>query len=272
MSVESFLAPRDLQVKTGREYSACIIQHDQSQVTEINRFLRRNPQKIPKILHQIWIGPNKPPWKWINSFRKLFRDKFPGWKYYLWNDREVSKLNLTNRWEYCSEKTYHGKSDILRYELLDKYGGIYIDADSEWLGLNLGELIDKTNYTGFFVAKEGRTSKDGLANGVIGTSKNNPIIRYVVGRVSKHYFGCKNHLPSPPPAYTTGPYLLDQVLYKFNVTIFPYYYFYPIYWLNKESLETSIEYQKQRFPNSYMTQYGYTSNGLGKKQPSKLTN
>ena len=64
------------------------------------------------------------------------------------------------------------------------------------------------------------------------------------------------------PYKTIGPYFLDQTLYEFNITIFPYYYFYPIYWLGTNSVKMDIETQKKRYPTSYMTQYGYTTNNI----------
>ena len=121
---ESFIDIHLLQKKTGRNYSECQIKCDNFKVKKINDYLKINYQKIPKIIHQIWIGPKKLPYKWINSFRKDFMNKYPGWKYYLWRDRDVKNFNLQNRLQYNSEKTYHGKSDILRYEILYNYGGI----------------------------------------------------------------------------------------------------------------------------------------------------
>ena len=253
-----FIDIQSLQIKTGRNYSSCQIRNDFKKIKEINDYLKLNSQTIPKIIHQIWIGPKKIPYNWINSFKQDFMKQYPEWKYYLWTDKEIQNLNLKNKEQYCSEKSYNGKSDILRYELMSKFGGIYIDADSQWLGLNLNELIEKTNYTGFFAAKECEKCKDSLASGVVGSSINNPITNYLIKIIKQNYFKCNGY-----PAYKTiGPYLLDQVLYDFNITIFPYYYFYPIYWLGKKSYNMSIEEQKKKFPNSYMTQFGYTTNNL----------
>ena len=264
---EYFSSITNLQLKTNRNYSKCIIENDFIKIKKINNFLKENPQKIPKIIHQIWIGPKKIPWKWINSIKIDFIKKHPEWKYYLWTDKEVNKFTFKNKKEYELENTYAGKSDILRYEILNKYGGIYIDADSYWLGKELDDLINQTNYTGFFCGIECSKNKNkslkcqsdyGLANGVIGSSKKNPIINYLVNSISKNYFKCKNQ-----PAYkTTGPYFFDQILHYFNITIFPYYYFYPVYWHEIESLNISIKEQKKKFPNSYLTQFGYTTNNL----------
>lgn len=264
VSILSSIDVQILQLHTRRDYKYFYVNNDSKTISNINSFLKNNPQKIPKIIHQVWIGPKEVPWKWINSFKEDFMKKHPGWKYYLWTDKEVAKLNLVNKTHYDNEKRYEGKADILRYELLYKFGGIYIDADSYWLGLDLDDLIKQTNYTGFFAAIENnKICNKCLANGVMGSSVNNPIAKYLVDILNKQY---NTHIRdyADGPWKTLGPYYIDQVLYKFNITVFPDYYFYPIHWVsgNKPYEIIPIEEQKKLYPNSYMTQYGYTSNNL----------
>lgn len=243
---------------TGRNYSSCLITNNFLEIERIRYKMGWKRESIPQIIHQIWLGPRAIPWKWINSFRLDFMEKYPGWKYYLWTEKEVAKLKLKNRRAYESDRKFCGKADILRYELLYQYGGIYIDADSHWLGLDLGELIEKTNNTGIFIGNECQDCKGSLANGVLGCSVKNPIMKYLITQLNRHYFKCRG-----VPAYKrTGPYFVDQILYPFDITIFPYHYFYPVYWNGKKSLKISIDEQKKRFPHSYMTQYGYTTNRL----------
>ena len=126
---------------------------------------------MSKIIHQIWLGTKKPP-KWcMDSWEKDYIKNNPDWKYYLWTDKEVKNLNLINRKEYDSESTMRGKSDILRYELLYQYGGIYIDADSLCIDPNnsLSKLIKDKD---FFACREPK-NKQFIANGVIYCNKNN---------------------------------------------------------------------------------------------------
>ena len=239
-----------------RDYSYCPITNNKSDIDKINIFLKENPQKIPKIIHQIWIGPKPIPWKWINSFKIDFLSKYPDWKHYLWTDSNINTLDLINNAAYLDCKSYNGKSDILRYELLHQYGGIYIDADSEWLGKDLNNLINETE-NGFFIGNE-FNNKNGFASGVVGSSINNPITSHLVHTMNKIYFRCNKI-----PAYKSiGPYFVDQALKEFNITVFPSYYFYPIYWHDNKSFNMSIEKQKKKYPNSYMTQYGLTTNQI----------
>lgn len=84
--------------------------------------------KIPKIIHQLWIGPKPAPTK----FMQTWKDKHPDFEYIFWNEEEFKKRNfkssLQKRIDSMSE--WNGKADILRWEILFKYGGIFVDADS----------------------------------------------------------------------------------------------------------------------------------------------
>ena len=86
--------------------------------------------KIPKILHQIWLGPKTPPAHFM-----LFRDKWkamhPDWEYKLWTDADLDSLNLELRDLIDASPNYAEKSDILRSELLERFGGVYLDVDMD---------------------------------------------------------------------------------------------------------------------------------------------
>eukprot|EP00435_Cladocopium_sp_Y103_P073546 s111_g44.t1 len=57
--------------------------------------LKGNAQ-IPKVIHQIWIGPKEPPCLWIDTFRVEYLAANPGWGFHLWSDDEVAKLPMIN--------------------------------------------------------------------------------------------------------------------------------------------------------------------------------
>ena len=83
---------------------------------------------IPKKIHQIWIGPKQPPTKFMDTWR----DKNPDFEYIRWNEEEIKnrdlRLECTARVDEMEE--INGKADIIRWEILYKYGGVFLDADS----------------------------------------------------------------------------------------------------------------------------------------------
>lgn len=99
--------------------------------------------KIPKILHWIWIGPKAFPRESVDYVRSWV-GKHPDWTCYLWTDRErplphpALKLRMINdlKWgnermheHYNNSDNFGEKSDILRLEVLNQEGGIYVDHD-----------------------------------------------------------------------------------------------------------------------------------------------
>ena len=84
---------------------------------------------IPKTLHFVWFG-KRPAWveRNINEFRQMH----PTWSLRLWTDAQVGaeeaptqlKTAIADSILMCQ------KSDLFRYWLLYKYGGIYLDADT----------------------------------------------------------------------------------------------------------------------------------------------
>ncbi len=88
--------------------------------------------KIPKLLHIIWIG-NKDLPETLSSWTTDFCRKNPDWTLRLWGNSELENLNLFNADSYRKIPEMCGKADIARYEILYRFGGMYIDADTLWL-------------------------------------------------------------------------------------------------------------------------------------------
>lgn len=220
----------------------------------LQEYFRMVPAVIPKRIHQVWIGPYPPPWKWIDSFRRDFVSAFPGWEYFLWRPEDIAGLDLINRDLYDKEQYLAGKADILRYEILYRFGGIYIDADAQWLnGKPLDELLGRTGATGLFA---GREDDRMVANGVIGCSAFNPLLYYVIRRL-RLTFSYTRWECGYPSWIASGPLFFSDVVLPHDITVFPTEYFSPASWLQDLSgIDTSV------FRDSYMIQYGYSTNQL----------
>ena len=122
---------------------------------------------IPKIIHQIWIGPKEPPTIPMDTWK----DKHPDFEYIRWNEEEFIKRDMKfeclNRID--SMEQWCGKADIIRLELLYKYGGVFLDADSLCI-----EPIDDLMDTNFLIYENEKVRKGLIANGIMGfTPKQN---------------------------------------------------------------------------------------------------
>mgnify|MGYP000064505590 FL=1 len=174
---------------------------------------------IPKIIHQLWIGPKERPSKFMDTWKK----NNPDFEYIFWNEEEIKKRNLklqcVNQINLMQE--INGKADIIRWEILYNYGGIFLDADS----VSIAPLDDHLLSTKAFASFENETSRKGLvATVAMGFPKNHPLCLSAINWI------LKNNVVSQRAWQTVGPGLITRLYKSFpDITIFPSYYFLPIH-------------------------------------------
>lgn len=134
---------------------------------------------IPHIIHQIWIGSPLPERyiPWTSSWKKMN----PDFEYHLWNDEKILEI-LDDRTKdiYLNTKNFGAKSDIARYAILKKFGGIYADTDFECLK-SFKDLCDCTT---LFAGNIYATSPE-IANGLIACIPDHPFINFISEILSK---------------------------------------------------------------------------------------
>ena len=157
---------------------------------------------IPKIIHQIWLGPNPRPVAWMDTWKH----KHPDWQYQLWTDSHLPKLH--NQKQFDLINSYPGKADILRLEVLFQYGGIYIDADSECL-----QPLDPLLRYHFFACYENEVTRPGLiANGVMGSEPLHALLYANMNEVKKI-----SNINANKAWIITGPLLFTKVIHEYEV-------------------------------------------------------
>lgn len=105
----------------------------------------------PTRIHFIWIG-SKIPDKYISNITTYIKNN-PNYDIWLWHDKntvinderivkmpfhlhnikeliESEELKFKNVYGFDNMKNWAGKADILRYEIVYNFGGMYIDVDS----------------------------------------------------------------------------------------------------------------------------------------------
>ncbi len=101
---------------------------------EKNHFKLVQPQatpKIPKIIHQIWIG-HRPIPKKLQEYQQTWIEQNPDWEYKLWTNEEVKNYTFANKdleLLFGQSLTLGERVDVFRYDILYRYGGIYADCD-----------------------------------------------------------------------------------------------------------------------------------------------
>ena len=136
---------------------------------------------IPKKIHFIWLGSKFPLEKYYERFYKTWETLHPTWEIILWDDERVQTLveeaQLVNAKAFQMATNYGEKSDILRLEILYRFGGIYVDVDFKCLK-PFDALLD-TGAT-FFVGESNvpaaSDEKIELNNALIGACPSHPIL------------------------------------------------------------------------------------------------
>ena len=180
---------------------------------------------IPKIVHQLWIGKKPPPTKFMDTWK----NKNPDFEYIRWNEEEISKRNLkiecTERIDEMEE--INGKADIIRWEILYEYGGVFLDADS----ICIEKIDDILMNCKCFAGWEHEQLRPGLiATGTMGFPPKHPLVKEAIEWIKNN---CVNVQKTMKRAWqTVGPGLLTNMYNtgKFkDLTIFPSYSFLPIH-------------------------------------------
>jgi mannosyltransferase OCH1-like enzyme len=158
--------------------------------------------RIPKIVHLIWIGKKQRP-NTLTSWTINFVKSYPNWKVKIWDDNDIEKLNLVNIKYYNKIPEMCGKADIARYEILYRYGGMYIDADTIWLGKNLNNNL----FTGLL--NMSYEKKNLIMNGWFSVVKLHPFFKFVIDEIPYRNL-------NDPPWISVGPTLITDVYKKYK--------------------------------------------------------
>ncbi|MCH9614204.1 MAG: hypothetical protein SP1CHLAM54_12210 [Chlamydiia bacterium] len=189
-----------------------------------NHEVTRKAEKplIPRIIHQIWLGGELP--KKYARFCKTWEEMNPGYEYKLWTDDDVADLEMENRELFDKSKNFGFKSDILRYELLKRYGGVYADTDFECL-----KPLDNFTHAHDFFA--GLHDHESVGNAFIASRPGHPLIDVFIEnikRVKKVDLSPEEVIATTGPAFITDQILLYVTAHKSNaVCIYPCSFFYP---------------------------------------------
>ena len=172
---------------------------------------------IPKVFHQIWINKENP--ELPEKFR-IYRDGWlalhPDWEYKLWNldnlDFIPRRMDLVS-----SAPNYAQMADILRYEILLRNGGVYLDTDFECLR-NIDDIL--VGVKNFSCSEDAQS----ISIGIIGAEQNSIYMERCLKALPKH-------VGVNFTSVETGPGLLTRVLFGEGLagdfTLFPQAWFYP---------------------------------------------
>jgi glycosyltransferase involved in cell wall biosynthesis len=208
---------------------------------------------IPKILHQIWIGPLDPPIKLMNTWK----EKNPDFEYIFWNEDEIKRRNMIFRCQKQIDEMpeYNGKADIMRWEILHHFGGYFVDADSICI-----EPFDEffINRLGFATYENESIRKNLISTGTMGFIPKHHLCKDIIEWILSA--DAEQLLREARAWASVGPGLLTKFLDTGNYSdfsIYPSHTFLPIHF-------TGVSY------NGHKKVYAYQAWGTANETCNKL--
>lgn len=177
---------------------------------------------IPRIIHQIWLGSSVP--EVYKQYMQSWIDHHPEWEYKLWTDENVHEITLYNQDFFDATANYGAKSDILRWEILYQFGGLYVDMDYECLASFEPFHHRYDFYTGIQPLD---TFMIQLGAALVGSRPGHPILKHCIETIKDDW-----HLKGAPKK--TGPIHFTKSFYLFagkdgSIDIaLPAFYVYPL--------------------------------------------
>ncbi len=175
---------------------------------------------LPRVIHRAWLGSAPMPPAERSFAEGLLRDN-PGWTLREWTDADLPELGLGTAASAAS-RTPAELSNVVRYEVLARHGGVYVDTDVE-SRRPLEELL------GGVRAFAGLELPGRVGTAALGAVPGHPAFVRAAAE-SRTTLGL-----GPHSADANGPYFLSLLLEDFpDVTIFGPERFYPYLWSEPE--------------------------------------
>ncbi len=174
---------------------------------------------IPKVFHWIWPGQD-PLRSEVERLRETWMRHHSGWEFRVWRDTDLTWLR--NYRLFARSTSYAQKADIARYEVVERFGGVYLDTDMECLR-PIDGLIEGLD---FFGARE---PGGPVCPSIFGASAGHPLLRQTIAGLSTSALIWRSSgiATQTSPGYFTRIVNSSRWEHADGVAIFPPPYFYP---------------------------------------------
>lgn len=191
-------------------------------------------------IHQIWLGDR--PAAWILRCMATVREHHPDWEYVLWNEESI-RDGLDMRYRDIYDKAdqfalpgrvHQFRSDLARYEILNRYGGVYVDCDMEFLRPldAVPDVLIPTMGLSTWMAWE--KQDEFVSNAIIGARPvRGNFLDHLADTLTEHIYGLRRKAGLTTASRLTGPRYITSVMRKFAhnpVRVYDQELFFPYDW------------------------------------------
>lgn len=198
---------------------------------------------IPRQFHSIWVGSPMPDHlaEYVASWRRVH----PGWTHTIWSADDLTWLANQELFDDAEQHTAsvgQFRADIARYEILHRYGGVYVDCDFEALR-PIDELIADVDC---FAAWE--TDGQWVNNAILGAVPGHPFLAELIRALPANVVRAAGQRPN----VMTGPQFVTPIARRHKVELFPAAMFYPY-------LFNELDRGREVFPDAYAVHHWHNA-------------
>lgn len=199
---------------------------------------------IPKVIHRIWVGGPMP--QIYKNYEKKWLELNPGWSVKTWGDGDFGWLENQELFDAAekyapADGVGQFRSDVARYEILHRFGGVYVDCDVEPLK-GFDPLLGPEGFAAWEVENEF------VGNTVLGSAPGNPFFAAMIGAARD---GAKANA-GRAVTWMTGPRTLTKLYNgwadKRNLHVYPQKYFFPY---SYNDLRKGVAPESLSYPEAY---------------------
>lgn len=136
--MDPYLSTNTTVIKDAKEYDLWPVPGESKDVSYVNKiafvpedYKYKTPTNIiPKNIHLIWVGPDNGP-AFLRDHVLGWAKLMPDWNLRLWTNADINTNEFSQKTVDLINSATKGaqKADIMRYFIIEKYGGVYMDAD-----------------------------------------------------------------------------------------------------------------------------------------------
>lgn len=194
---------------------------------------------IPSTFHRIWFGPKPMPARYV-EYGEQWLNLHPGWTLTTWTYENLPKLvnqeifdGIGTRWPIRAGAAKPEtvvqvqQADIAAYEIVFKFGGVYLNCDIEPVR-NIGPLLN-TKRGGFLTWE---ADKLWISNAVLASYPHHPFWTECIARIPARMERGKQI------NWQTGPALVTETWRDHHdlMTVYPQSYFNPVSWQGQKAV------------------------------------
>lgn len=254
---EHYLAPFNISTKDILQVIQSLYKKNNLYKTSLNK---NKSYKIPPIIHFIWFGSPLP--RTFRQLQKEWKKKHPKWTIINWTEELLKKEfphGLQNQRYFDhgkSVKNFAKMADVARYEIVERFGGVYADVDIKCH--DSFDILHK-GYD-FFAGLEQFPYPAFIGNSIFGSVPGHPIMRECIEKIGK------SDINRTDIVLTTGPGLVSRAVHNkafdgnYTNLILPSIFLY----------DDTPAFRPANLPpriHSFTEQIGTTSNWFGTHNP-----